>query len=158
MNCRADEGLKLDSGKPRWSLVPWGAMASVVRVLTFGAKKYADDNWKHVANARTRYYDAAMRHLTAWWLGEEKDPETGESHLAHAACCVLYLLSFAVGETAAVIDATVVPVLRLPAPRYHDAPTCAQCGTALKKMRGGGWGCPDESCSWGIPNLSKWED
>lgn len=85
-------GRKADAGKPRWDLLPHLAAAAVVRVLTFGAERYAPDGWLSVPNARTRYYAAALRHLTAWWLGEKRDPETGESHLAHAACCVLFLL------------------------------------------------------------------
>lgn len=35
-----------------------------------------------------------MRHLTAWWGGEKSDPESGEHHLAHLGCCVIFLLWF----------------------------------------------------------------
>jgi len=52
------------------------------------------NNWQQVENPRERYYDAAMRHLYAWFNGEPKDLETGESHLAHAICCLLFLLWF----------------------------------------------------------------
>ncbi len=34
------------------------------------------------------------RHIFAWWGGEDKDPETGFSHLAHAGCCLLFLMEF----------------------------------------------------------------
>jgi len=87
-------GVKHDSDKPRWSLLPFKALQEVVEVLTFGAKKYAADNWKYVPNARERYIDAAYRHLADWNSGEKKDPETGKSHLAHAVCCLLFLLWF----------------------------------------------------------------
>lgn len=87
-------GVKHDSNKPRWSLLPFGAINEVVEVLGFGAKKYADDNWKHVPEAQTRYVDAAFRHLTDWHLKEKLDGETGKSHLAHAICCLLFLLWF----------------------------------------------------------------
>lgn len=50
------------------------------------------DNWKTLPNASRRYYDAAIRHLTAWWDGERNDPESQLPHLAHAACCVIFLL------------------------------------------------------------------
>lgn len=66
----------------------------MVRVLEFGAKKYAVDNWKKVPDAENRYREALLRHVVAYASGEEVDPETGESHLAHAACCVLFLLWF----------------------------------------------------------------
>lgn len=91
-------GTKADAGKPRWSLLPTGAIAQVVAVLEAGAAKYAPDNWQHVKNPETRYYDAMMRHVDAWRSGERIDPETGLSHLAHAACCVLFLLWFDGGK------------------------------------------------------------
>jgi len=88
------QGTKFDSEKPRWSLLPWTEVEDVVHVLTAGAKKYSPDNWKHVPEARDRYFSAAMRHLTAWYGGEKKDPETGRSHLSHAICCLLFLAWF----------------------------------------------------------------
>jgi hypothetical protein len=84
-------GVKGDAEKPRWDLLPYDALAPVVRVLTFGARKYSDDNWQHVPNARRRYFAAAMRHLSAWITGEKVDPESGENHLAHAICCLLII-------------------------------------------------------------------
>jgi len=65
----------------------------VAGVLAYGARKYAPHNWAKVPNARQRYYDAAMRHLHAWWEGESCDPESGHPHLAHASCCCLFLLA-----------------------------------------------------------------
>lgn len=85
-------GAKHDAGKPRFSLLPHRALAAVMAVLEYGAEKYGADNWQKVESARTRYYDAAQRHLMAWWLGQDDDPESGLPHLAHAACCVLFLL------------------------------------------------------------------
>lgn len=87
-------GRKADKGKPRWSLLPRGAVQQVVSVLEFGAQKYAPENWKLVSDARTRYYDALHRHVEAWWCGERIDPDSGLHHLAHAACCLLFLLWF----------------------------------------------------------------
>ncbi len=89
----APHGRKNDAGKRRWSLLPWGAVGRVVDVLTLGAVKYSDDNWRHVPDARERYFSAAMRHLTAWESDEDNDPETGLPHLAHVACCVLFILA-----------------------------------------------------------------
>ena len=88
------QGKKLDQNKPRMSLLPKGALNAVIRVLEFGATKYQADNWKHVPDAKTRYYDAMQRHIDAWWQGEQKDPETGEHHLAHAICCGMFLWWF----------------------------------------------------------------
>lgn len=86
------EGKKFDTGKLRWSLLPEGVVEDVIKVLEYGAQKYAPDNWKHVPDSTTRYYDAAMRHIDAWWRGEAEDGETGQSHLAHAMCCLMFLM------------------------------------------------------------------
>lgn len=87
------EGLKFDGEKDRWELLPWDAIEQVVKVLTFGARKYAPDNWRKVADAHNRYFSATMRHLVAYVAGQEKDPETGLPHLAHALCCVIFMLA-----------------------------------------------------------------
>lgn len=87
------DGKKFDNGKPRFSLIPKGSLAPVINVLEYGARKYSEDNWRKVANAETRYFDAAHRHLNAWWDGQTLDPETGESHLAHAVSCLLFLIA-----------------------------------------------------------------
>ena len=34
------------------------------------------------------------RHIFAWWGGQDKDPETGFSHLAHAGCCLIFLMEY----------------------------------------------------------------
>ena len=88
------QGVKYDSDKPKWSLIPFRSLNEVVDVLTFGAKKYAADNWKYVPQARERYIDAAYRHLADWNTISRLDPETNKSHLAHAICCLLFLLWF----------------------------------------------------------------
>lgn len=87
-----DIGVKHDSDKPRFSLLPLKQVWDIVAVLEFGAKKYAPGNWKKVPDAENRYFDAAMRHLCAWRSGEKRDPETNLPHLAHAACCLLFLM------------------------------------------------------------------
>jgi hypothetical protein len=86
-------GRKFDSGKLDYTLIPWDGLEEVVKVLEFGAKKYDRDNWRYVENAETRYTAAAFRHLIAYNKGEQTDSETGLSHLAHAGCCLLFLLA-----------------------------------------------------------------
>lgn len=85
-----DAGTKDDGGKPRVDLLPFGALTEVAHVMTFGAQKYAAYNWHGLSCSRL--FAAALRHLWAWWRGEDNDPETGQSHVAHAACCVLMVL------------------------------------------------------------------
>ena len=98
LRSKPQQGVKYDEDKLQWSLLPFRALKEVVAVLGFGAKKYAPDNWQRVPEARTRYVDAAFRHLTDWQLKERLDGETGKSHLAHAICCLLFLLWFEIEE------------------------------------------------------------
>jgi hypothetical protein len=84
------EGYKDDREKPDFSLLPWGPVEDIVRVLTAGAKKYAPDNWQKVPDAERRYLAALLRHVWARAKGERIDPETGLPHLAHAGCCLLF--------------------------------------------------------------------
>ncbi len=89
-------GVKDDVGKLDWFLLPLSALREVVRVLMFGADKYADSNWKFVDRPNRRYFSAALRHLNAWQDGERVDAESGLSHLAHACACLIFLLWFEV--------------------------------------------------------------
>ncbi len=84
-------GRKFDTEKPRWDLLPLDVLEPMIRVLGFGARKYGVENWKQLSDGRRRYYAALMRHLKAWQAGERADPESGESHLAHALCCLVFL-------------------------------------------------------------------
>jgi hypothetical protein len=85
-------GRKDDNGKLQWGLMPFSALRGAVRVMMFGAEKYGDFNWKHVDNPVRRYFDAMMRHITAYADGEEFDTESGMPHLWHAMCCLIFLV------------------------------------------------------------------
>lgn len=91
--CLESSGVKADEGKPDMSLLSTIALLKVVAVLDFGKKKYASHNWRK-GMAWSRVLSAALRHLFAYISGEDKDKESGLSHLAHAACCVLFLLEY----------------------------------------------------------------
>lgn len=86
-------GVKHDQGKDPWDLFPWDAARAIVKVLKFGAQKYAPRNWEQ-GMKWSRLFSAMIRHLTSWWEGESKDPETGYSHLWHAGCCMLFLIAY----------------------------------------------------------------
>jgi hypothetical protein len=88
-----EEGRKNDQGKLRFDLIPVEAEVALAEVLTFGADKYGDTNWKNVPNAMQRYEAAMKRHIAAYKLGEMKDPETGCSHLAHAQACITFMVA-----------------------------------------------------------------
>jgi hypothetical protein len=85
--------LKFDQHKLPLNLLSTEAMNQTAAVLAFGAQKYAAHNWR-AGFAWSRPLAAAMRQLTAFNDGEDRDPESGLSHLAHAACCIMFLLEF----------------------------------------------------------------
>jgi len=86
------EGIKYDSAKPKMNLLPPKAILEVAKVLTFGAEKYDAENWRKLDDLQNRYTAGALRHIFAHMDGEELDPETNLSHLAHALCCLLFKL------------------------------------------------------------------
>lgn len=94
-----EKGIKFDDAKPEYGLIPAAALHEVVKVLTYGATKYSRDNWKLVPDRERRYFDAMQRHLWAARRGESVDSETGISHYAHAACCLMFLLEMEVNPT-----------------------------------------------------------
>ena len=88
-----DEFVKSDDNKSRYDLLPPEMLEETAQVLAFGAQKYSDNNWVKGASW-SRYFSAMMRHMWAWWRGEDNDPETGYSHLAHASCCLGFLMAY----------------------------------------------------------------
>lgn len=86
-------GIKHDAGKAPMSLLSHEALHQTAMVLEFGRQKYAAHNWRN-GFEWSRPLSAALRHLTAFVDGEDKDPESGLSHLAHAMCCVMFVLEF----------------------------------------------------------------
>lgn len=97
------EGKKYDGEKPKMYLLPPKALLEVSKVLTFGAAKYDEHNWKKLDNLQNRYSGAALRHIFSHIDGEEYDDETGLDHLAHAICCLMFKLEAKL-ETKAAID------------------------------------------------------
>lgn len=82
-------GIKHDTGKARWDLLPWSELDGIAQVLTLGADKYAPNNWQGLST--DRLFAAAMRHITAHIGGEPRDQETQEMHLHHAVCELLFI-------------------------------------------------------------------
>ena len=85
--------MKHDVNKLPFELVPVKALTEIVKVLEFGKQKYHADNWRsHNGFHWRRLIGALLRHSFAFSGGEDNDPETGLSHLAHAGCCIFFLL------------------------------------------------------------------
>lgn len=88
------KGKKFDDKKTMWHLLPFKQLKEVVEVLTFGANKYGEDDWKYFVSTHNnykRYLSACFRHIVEWKLGEKNDKETKKHHLAHAICCLLFI-------------------------------------------------------------------
>lgn len=84
-------GVKYDEGKEPVDLIPYEALVEIAKVLDFGAKKYKRANWAGGIKY-SRLLAASMRHLGKYNSGEDIDSETGISHIAHAACNLVFLL------------------------------------------------------------------
>lgn len=87
---------KDDKAKPAPSLLFTGcanALAAVLAVLTFGAKKYAADSWQKVPDGKRRYWEAVGRHkMEIDKLGlESVDDESKLLHLDHLICDALFI-------------------------------------------------------------------
>jgi len=90
-------GLKYDGNKVPLHLLPPDALWAIAEVLRFGAIKYTtkegDGAWNWYEGIKwSRLFGACLRHLWQWWKGEERDLESELPHLAHAGCCLLFLL------------------------------------------------------------------
>lgn len=74
--------------KPQLNLIPASAQILESVVMALGAEKYGPFNWRESAVRASIYVAAAMRHLLAWADGQNEDPESGVSHLAHVRACM----------------------------------------------------------------------
>lgn len=91
-------GVKHNDGKSRLDLIPGKPLIEVGHVMAYGADKYAANNWR-LGLSYSETMGSILRHLVAFNEGDDDDPESGLSHLAHAAAQVLYLLEFHIEKT-----------------------------------------------------------
>jgi hypothetical protein len=73
-------------------LIPPFAMEQTALAHKHGAEKYGPFNWRDTGVCASTYINAMMRHINAFRDGENLDPESGISHLAHIACSCNILL------------------------------------------------------------------
>lgn len=89
------------SRKPGIGAIPCKPLYEAGSALEYGGKKYGRHNWRHIGVRASVYYDAAMRHLMAWWEGEDIDPiEKGGSGLPHLAHAIAGLMVYRDAELA----------------------------------------------------------
>lgn len=87
---KVEQGMRYNQDKLQWSLVDFKSFEPMVRVLEFGAKKYAAHNWKKGLKV-TQTMESLYRHLFALQSGEDIDPESGLPHIGHIQCNVMFL-------------------------------------------------------------------
>ncbi len=82
----------LGVAKPSMHGVPPVALLHLGSAMADGVRKYGLTNWRDKPVSSSTYYDAALRHLLAWWDGESLAADSGAHHLAHVmACCAILL-------------------------------------------------------------------
>lgn len=89
------QGVRYNIGKLRYDLEHPVAREGLIKVLTKGAGKYEARNWEKGLS----WMDTVAsleRHLAAWKMGEDIDPETGEYHVDHMQCNTHFLSTFRV--------------------------------------------------------------
>lgn len=82
----------IGSGKIPMHLWPATASALGSLGLLDGMLKYGRSNFREVGVRASIYFDAANRHLNAWFEGEAVDPDSGLPHLAHALACLAIIV------------------------------------------------------------------
>lgn len=96
-----DDNPKTAAGtkKPPTHAIPPVAILMLGQIMAEGERKYGLMNWRDQGVSSSTYYDALMRHLFSWWDGQDKDPATRVSHLAHImGCCSVLLDAEAQGK------------------------------------------------------------
>lgn len=88
------KGVKLE----RYDLIPAEALQELARHYGRGSEKYTDNNWRK-GYEWSKSYAALMRHIQAFWMGEDMDEETGSPHLVAVAWHAFTLLTYFLGDT-----------------------------------------------------------
>lgn len=87
-------GARYNTGKVALDLVPLSSLEDCARVFDYGRNKYAAWNWAKGMDWSIPYA-CALRHLSAWFRGEDNDPESGLPHLGHVMCNLVMLSTYA---------------------------------------------------------------
>jgi hypothetical protein len=77
--------------KAPMSTVPANVLAEIGVAMLEGSVKYGRHNYRAAGVRSSVYYDAVMRHLMAWWEGEDIDPDSSMNHITKALSCLTVL-------------------------------------------------------------------
>ena len=86
------KAMRFNSGKPQLSYIldSMPALKDMVDVMEFGANKYARNNWQN-SFPKDKLLDSMLRHIDAFYQGEDTDPESGLPHVGHIMCNAMFL-------------------------------------------------------------------
>lgn len=87
------QAVRKDAGKTRIDLIDWEFVNLTADVLAFGAIKYAPNGWRK-GMAITRCLGSMFRHMIAFAMGQDADPESGLSHLGHIGCNLMFIAAY----------------------------------------------------------------
>ena len=77
--------------KVPFSTIPCRVIAEVGLAMLEGSRKYSRHNYRIAGVRGSVYYDATLRHLMAWYEGEDIDPDSGLSHITKAIAGLVVL-------------------------------------------------------------------
>jgi len=79
------------SKKVPLSTLPWRVLWRVGLAMLEGMVKYGRHNYRVAGVRNSVYFDSTMRHVGAWWEGEDIDPDSGFHHLDKAIAGLMVL-------------------------------------------------------------------
>jgi hypothetical protein len=94
------ESLRYNRGKPDYTFTEPAILEAISRGMTYGASKYARDNWKLSIGGpehdtfQKSHMESMLRHIYAVAQGEMIDKESGNAHMDHVACNVMMWLTY----------------------------------------------------------------
>lgn len=88
-----EKALRYNEGKLPWHLVDFKAFEPMVKVLQYGAQKYAEENWRKGLSLK-EIRDSFIRHLVEWNSGQDIDEESKCLHLGHLMCNLMFYSYF----------------------------------------------------------------
>lgn len=93
MEENTEKALRYNNGKPKWHLMHYASMEPMIRVLEFGANKYAPDNWKKDMD-RKELLSCLQRHIAALMDAvkdeDHLDAESLINHIGHVQCNAMF--------------------------------------------------------------------
>lgn len=80
-----------NQNKLRWNLVDFKSVEEMLKVLEFGAVRYAPDNWKKGLN-KEEILESTQRHLVELFNNNTIDDDSKLHHMGHIMCNAMFYL------------------------------------------------------------------